>query len=284
MEYVQAAEPVRRPDKHVFTRGPFVPSILVANLCKTSSNIVGVDFLISIRYISTLEERVAFLEACLPDHADDHLENTIKNLPRSSLSEPVSTSFSREAHRGSYRRLQAGSRSEDVDHEEGESLVDGVAYLSLCASGTTDTTPEPYYVGSSSGATIARVIQSSVYRGSGRKSTVPATADQSDEAVEAAPSMKPGFSTTDGSIPALPNEEQARMLFDFFFERIHPRWPLLDRAIYEEIFENQYIPGKLSVTESSILHLIYAITARFLAVTKKPCDVDDEVSISSTYG
>jgi len=67
------------------------------------------------------------------------------------------------------------------------------------------------------------------------------------------------------------------MLFDFFFERIHPRWPLLDRAIYEDLFGKQHLPDYLSTTQRSILHLIYAITARFLAVTKKPCGVDDEV-------
>lgn len=67
------------------------------------------------------------------------------------------------------------------------------------------------------------------------------------------------------------------MLFDFFFETIHPRWPLLDRVRYETVFEKQNTPEVLSTTEWSILHLIYAITARFLAVTRKPCGVDDDV-------
>ena len=61
--------------------------------------------------------------------------------------------------------------SEDLEGEDRTSLVDGVAYLSLCASGTTDTTSEPYYVGSSSGATIARIIQSSIFRSSGKRAT-----------------------------------------------------------------------------------------------------------------
>ena len=66
-----------------------------------------------------------------------------------------------------------------------------------------------------------------------------------------------------------------------FFETIHPRWPLLNRSRYEAVFDRQYTPRALSITEESILHLIYAITARFLAVTRKPCGVDDEVSPQS---
>jgi hypothetical protein len=93
-------------------------------------------------------------------------------------------------------------------------------------------------------------------------------------------STQPISSEIDESISAPPSYSDARMLFDFFFERIHPRWPLLDRAIYEDIFEEQYLPGVMSITQRSILQLIYAITARFLAVTKKPCGVDDDVSLS----
>jgi hypothetical protein len=70
------------------------------------------------------------------------------------------------------------------------------------------------------------------------------------------------------------------MLFDVFFERIHTRWPLLDRVVYTQVFENQYIEGALTIVERSILHLIYAITARFLSLTRKPCGVDYEVGDS----
>ena len=92
-------------------------------------------------------------------------------------------------------------------------------------------------------------------------------------------SSQPVSPEIDQSDSALPSYSDARMLFDFFFERIHPRWRLLDRAIYENIFDDQYLPGLISITQRSILHLIYAITARFLAVTKKPCGVDDEVNL-----
>ena len=95
-------------------------------------------------------------------------------------------------------------------------------------------------------------------------------------------SAQPVSAEINESNSALPSYSDARMLFDFFFERIHPRWPLLDRAIDEDIFEEQYLLGLISITQRSILHLIYAITARFLAVTKKPCGVDDEVSLKQS--
>lgn len=234
------------------------------------------------RYINTLEERIAFLEACLPDHAGDHLDSVSQGfhqLPSADTGPSFTTAQAR--HRSCYES-QAGSISGKVDFDEGTSLVRGVAYLSLCASGTTDTTHEPYYVGSSSGAAIARVIQSSIYRGLNTTPSVSAAVARVDQALDnTPPSVQPVSAESGGLISALPNQEQARMLFDFFFERIHPRWPLLDRAIYEKVFEKQYISGTLSITERSILHLIYAITARFLAVTKKPCGVDDEVSVSN---
>lgn len=228
-----------------------------------------------------MEERIAFLEARLPDHAQDHFNNTSRNSQQDyhEASEPFD--FTPQAQRDSCRESLAGSLSEDLDLDDGNSLVNGVAYLSLCASGTTDTDHEPYYVGSSSGATIARVIQSSIYRGLGRRpSDHAAKARDHQVPPTPTPSAQPGKPTANAMVDALPTQAQARALFDFFFERIHPRWPLLDRAVYERMFERQYLPDKLSIAERSILHLIYAITARFLAVTKKACGVDDEVSIS----
>lgn len=153
--------------------------------------------------------------------------------------------------------------------------MDGVAYLSLCASGTTNANQEPFYVGSSSGATIARVLQSSIYKRSLRRAS-----SNDIGTVSTPPDVVDFQSPTDlgVTLTLFPEQTAARVLFDFFFETIHPRWPLLDRLRYETIFENQNTPGALSITECSILHLIYAITARFLAVTRKPCGIDDEVS------
>jgi hypothetical protein len=125
------------------------------------------------------------------------------------------------------------------------------------------------------------MIQSSIYHRSDLRST---NCDATSRAHKASPSTdkaaQPAICDLSAPSAALPSYSDAHMLFDFFFERIHPRWPLLDRAVYEDIFDEQYLPGTLSIAQRSILHLIYAITARFLAVTKKPCGIDDEVRVS----
>jgi hypothetical protein len=235
-------------------------------------------YLTIFRYINALEERVAFLESRLPNHAEDHYDNGFEEFTYSACRQTERSSVAGQSRCRVSNRNSRGSISEDHEVDDGISLVDGVAYLSLCASGTTDTTHEPYYVGSSSGATIARVIQSSIFRSSGdRAADQPAVS----EVCESSATSKAHTSLPDhlsGPIYAFPGMEQARMLFDVFFERIHTRWPLLDRAVYTKLFEKQYVEGSLTTTERSILHLIYALTARFLSLTGKPCGVDHNVS------
>jgi hypothetical protein len=189
-----------------------------------------------------------------------------------------------QPRRQSFRGSQGESISEDPETDERASLVDGVAYLSLCASGTTDTTHEPYYVGSSSGATIARGIQSLIYRGpNSRKTNCPVVGQKSPVPESSLPRVPLLATGADDPISKFPDKRQAHMLFDTFFERIHPRWPLLDRVVYENLFEKQYVRGCMTTTERSIFHLIYAITARFLSLTKNSCGVDDEVSTEYIY-
>jgi hypothetical protein len=231
--------------------------------------------LTSVRYINALEERVAFLEARLPDHAEDHYDPGAEASVSQPFVEPEEGSVLPYPRHEVSAHSQRGSISEE--HDERTSLVDGVAYLSLCASGTTDTTHEPYYVGSSSGATIARVIQSSIFRNSGGGAAKRPTVTQDCQSPE---TSRPTASiNSDEPLYEFPDPEQALMLFDVFFERIHTRWPLLDRVVYATIFEKQYIHGSLTITERSTLHLIYVITARFLSLTRKPCGVDYEVSM-----
>lgn len=238
--------------------------------------------LISVRYISALEERVAFLEARLPDHAEDHYDPSLEILTSPPLKDTGNSRILDEQPNSSGHSYRA-SVSEDHDVDDRTSLIDGVAYLSLCASGTTGGKHEPYYVGSSSGATIARVLQSSIFRSAGGRAIgQPALADD----CQSSETSRPSLSAHSGEpVYDFPDWEQSRMLFDVFFERIHTRWPLLDRVIYTKVFEKQYGQGSLTITERSILHLIYAITARFLSLTRKPCDVDYEVSSkkSSSY-
>lgn len=70
---------------------------------------------------------------------------------------------------------------------------------------------------------------------------------------------------------------QAERLFSVFFNRLHTRWPILDRKQYERVFERQYEQGAVSIVEKSMLHLVYAVSARFMQLTKQSCDVDHEV-------
>lgn len=229
------------------------------------------------RYINALEERIAFLEARLPAYAEDHFnsEPAERGTATNDIPEPVVTTPSR---RGSCLS-QGASVSDDVEGEEPSSLVEGVAYLSLCASGTTDTTPEPFYLGSSSGATVARMIQSSIFRSSGSRAISQAmAASQSQQPSVLRPSGGAAMSVgSDDSGSEFPFWHQAQRLFDVFFDRMHTRWPLLDRERYTQLFERQYEQGALSIIDRSIMHLIYAISARFLQLTRKPCGVDPEV-------
>ncbi|KAF7552867.1 hypothetical protein G7Z17_g4047 [Cylindrodendrum hubeiense] len=103
-------------------------------------------------YINALEERIAFLEARLPAYAEDHFEavSSTSNLVQTPHNETSRIPPRRESY-SSHR----DSVSDDIDGDEQSFLVDGVAYLSLCASGTQDAAPEPFYLGSSSGAAIA---------------------------------------------------------------------------------------------------------------------------------
>jgi hypothetical protein len=192
---------------------------------------------------------------------------------------PASTSNDETPGAVQYRRStsQDDSVFEDPETDDRQSLVDGVAYLSLCASGTTNTSGEPYYLGSSSGATIARVIQSSIYRNSGDRGAIRPTISE-----RSTPPDAPASDLSDKTVHNFPDWELARMLFDVFFERIHTRWPLLDRVVYTQVFDKQYTQGALTTVEGSILHLIYAITARFLSLTRKPCGVDYEVGLEYT--
>jgi hypothetical protein len=223
-----------------------------------------------------LEERVAFLEARLPDHAEDHYDNgQDAHVTSASIADRDSPMITQPPRRWS----QADSISEDQEVDDRQSLVDGVAYLSLCASGTTNEAP--YYLGSSSGATIARVIQSSIYRNSGVRAASRPMITENNTSPDVSRPCASASVLSDETVYEFPDWELARMLFDVFFERIHTRWPLLDRVVFTKVFENQYLEGALTIVERSTLHLIYAITARFLSLTRKPCGVDYEVSVEN---
>ncbi|CAN9155922.1 unnamed protein product [Alternaria alternata] len=101
--------------------------------------------------------------------------------------------------------------SEDLEGEDRTSLVDGVAYLSLCASGTTDTTSEPYYVGSSSGATIARIIQSSIFRSSGKRAVTQPVSQTCQATGTSRPPAPPESTHSEETGADFPDRQQAQV-------------------------------------------------------------------------
>jgi hypothetical protein len=221
----------------------------------------------------------------MPDQHEDHLVNDVEEQNEGNAVFVEDSPRSEHARRRrSSHRSPRNSMSDDINIDDRTSLVDGVAYLSLCASGTTDATSEPYYVGSSSGANIARMIQSSIFKGAGNRANNEAAIDPERQlAGTSKPPTPPASMQVESTHFEFPQLEQARMLFDTFFERIHTRWPLLDRVVYEALFMKQYSAGALTVVERSIFHLIYAITARFLSLTRKLHSVDSEVRLPLSY-
>ncbi|KAB5558605.1 fungal-specific transcription factor domain-containing protein [Coniochaeta sp. 2T2.1] len=207
----------------------------------------------------------------MPEYGQDHFENGPATTPSPTAHEvPLPT-----------KRRPARRQSTDISEDDDTSLVDGVAYLSLCASGTTDTAPEPFYLGSSSGATIARMIQSSIFRSS--KLSLPSPSSPGTQDV-LRPTLTPVPRSPvfeEGPRCEFPPRAQAQALFGVFFDRLHTRWPILDRKLYYHLFEQQYDQGALPLIQRSILHLVYAISSRFLQLTKKNHHVDPQTHFTA---
>lgn len=210
----------------------------------------------------------------MPEEGQDHFETTLNSTPS-----PAAEAFRPP------RRRPSRHQSTDLSEDEDTALVDGVAYLSLCASGTTDTDPEPFYLGSSSGATIARMIQSSIFRSS--KLSLPGNTSPGHQQDVLRPSQTTIDLTgspvwlLDTSPSEFPPRAQAQVLFAVFFDRLHTRWPILDRKQYQQNFEQQYNQGALPLLQRSILHLIYAISSRFLQLMKKTHHVDPQTHFAA---
>lgn len=223
------------------------------------------------RYINALEERIAFLEARLPQYSEDHLNYTSeRSQPARSQTSDVNHLQTQLDSASSHH----GSVSEEVDADESHSLVDGVAYLSLLGTGTADTAPEPFYLGSSSGATIARMVQTSIFRNSGARA-IPRGLSALHSRTGPVPPDVP-YAGAGEALFDFPLFEQAQSLFETFFDRLHTRWPLLDRRVYTLLFAKYYDDQPISTVDRSILHLIFAIASRFLQLTRNPCGVDPE--------
>lgn len=149
-------------------------------------------------------------------------------------------------------------------------LGNALGFLSLCASA------EPYYVGSSTGFSLANLVQAAVYE---RLSTVetdnpsPASPAVSPEAIRNLPSSsdrpfschRPRATTKPAS---LPDDHLGAALLLAYFDKVHSVYPFLDRVKLLAIHEARKDLGESKVREHIMaiakLHLVYGIGARHL--------------------
>ncbi|GAB7359105.1 hypothetical protein MBLNU230_g5176t1 [Neophaeotheca triangularis] len=217
------------------------------------------------RYISALEDRIAMLEASMPEYSEDHLV--------AKTSSPVQQS--EKSSGGEASRLSNTINHNSQRDEQGTStVVDGVAFLSLSASGATDVASEPHYLGSSSGVTIARLLQASIFDDSlgNEQRRFYGSQASSPDADERSP-----LNVRKASC-ALPEINIASKLLKTFFEKLHTRWPLLDRRLYEDLFQQHWQNAtSLTSMQRSMFHLVFAISARFHQLTRQSCEVDPDM-------
>ena len=129
-------------------------------------------------------------------------------------------------------------------------------------------------MGSSSGVTIPRLIQSAIFNGR-KHFTAPARREiLLSDSVSSFGSSIPTPSFASRFYP-YPQPIQAQRLFSVIFNRMHTKWPILDRTVYEKVYERQFHQASLPIIERCTFHLIYAISARFLQLTRQQgLDVD----------
>ena len=172
---------------------------------------------------------------------------------------------------------QNNSRTEsfqDVAPQDGrfppQHLGNALGFLSLCAAA------EPYYVGSSTGFSLANLVQAAVYdRLSAIESEVPSPVSPvvSPEAVRNLPSSNDRpFSchrprTTTKPAP-IPENELGAALLSAYLNKVHSVYPFLDKdkllAMHDARKDLGCSAGKDQVIAIAKLHLIYGIGARHL--------------------
>lgn len=168
--------------------------------------------------------------------------------------------------------LQASSAQTNQQHQPfpPSHLGNALGFLSLCASA------EPYYVGSSTGFSLANLVQAAVYDRLNKLDTdipSPASAAVSPEAVRNLPSAgdrpfschRPR-STTKPAI--MPNDELGQSLITAYTDKVHSIYPFLDNGQLKSLHQERYKLKDSGTREGEIgsakLHLVYGIGARHL--------------------
>lgn len=232
-----------------------------------------------IRYARALEERIAYLEGRLSQFESKTVENHINSTVdpavsfRSSQS-PISS--------------QTGTRS-----TTNNALGEIVGFLTL---GSLEA---PAYVGSSSGLSLAvnlgEMVQATVWNKVLPKETNRLGTNANNETPEVGSGPNGGNGTQDkparmeeliskGAEP--PNEEMGKRILEAYINRLHLRYPLLDRnelwRLHEKRFRMSGIPyERLTKTERFEmfkLYLVYSIGASMMQLSEKYTYTAPEVS------
>lgn len=199
-------------------------------------------------YIKALEKRVAELESVLASlgHSGagtDHLKGLIG-----------ASAFSQQGGFGEPQPAITTTRPPQHEaDDDNNDIVNAVRDLSLSASG--------HYVGATSNITIGRVLSSVVHSQRTPLSPSfedPATRDEND------PAPKSVYSTRLADVAGEPflSPQVAHRLLEGWFRHIATRYPVLHTATVMDLHNNR--ETLTDGYEKSILHLIYAVSGRWL--------------------
>ncbi|KAK8082148.1 hypothetical protein PG996_000929 [Apiospora saccharicola] len=199
-------------------------------------------------YIKALEQRVAELESALASlghmgAGTDHLRGTVG----AAISSPHLQAPGHHALQPPQQHMQP-----DSDDDENDILI-AVRDLSLSASG--------HYIGASSNITIGRVLNSVV------QSQRTSIANEHDSHIigdEDDPAPKSVYSAQLSDFVGVPmlSPNVAHRLLEGWFRHIATRYPVLHTARVLELHANR--DNISDEYEKSILHLVYAVSGRWL--------------------
>ncbi|KAH8899855.1 hypothetical protein GQ53DRAFT_203201 [Thozetella sp. PMI_491] len=200
-------------------------------------------------YIKALEQRIAELESQLsalgqPSAGEDHL----RSHRLSSISSAVpTTSYQQQASATPFYQFEQAPSD-----DEGNDILVAVRDLSLSASG--------HYVGATSSITIGRVL-SSVVQSQRSLSLVPRI-DQGAQDDDPTPKSICPTRMTDMIGVQILSPQVAQRLLQGWFTHIATRYPVLLTPRLLHLHANR--DNLTDIYEKSILHLVYAISGRWL--------------------
>ncbi|KAK8027234.1 hypothetical protein PG991_004290 [Apiospora marii] len=204
-------------------------------------------------YIKALEQRVAELESALASlghmgAGTDHLRGTVgAAIPSPHLQTPGRHVLQPPPPPPQQQHMQP-----DSDDDENDILI-AVRDLSLSASG--------HYVGASSNITIGRVLNSVVQS---QRTSIANQHDSHSIGDEDDPAPKSVYSAQLSDFVGVPmlSPNVAHRLLEGWFRHIATRYPVLHTARVLELHANR--DNISDEYEKSILHLVYAVSGRWL--------------------